>query len=70
MPNVYCNVYFLFCAVTRLIGFLLNCRPVKHQIKVQIFPCVLYSMQMLFVGLIIIVYVDILKVGSVDEAVW
>ena len=44
--------------------------PVQHELKVKIFPCVLYSIQVCFGELIIIISVDILKVGSMDEAVW
>ena len=42
---------------------------VKQQLKVKIFPYVLDSKQLFYGGIIIIIFVDFLKVGSVDEAV-
>ena len=48
----------------------LKLEPFEASNKVQIFPCVLYSMRLFFGELIITIFVDILKVGSVDEAVW
>ena len=38
--------------------------------KINIFPCVLYSTELFIGGLVIIIIVDILKVGSIDKTIW
>ena len=68
--NVKCDVFNLFRAQSKFIVFFTNQTSAKHQLKVKIFPCVLYSIQLFVGGIIIIIFVDILKVGSMDEAVW
>ena len=64
-------VFNLFRAQSKFIGFFTKQTSTKHQLKVKIFPCVLYSIQLCFGGiiniLIIIIFVDILQVGSVSR---
>ena len=45
-------------------GILFNWPPVEPQLKVHIFPYVLYSIQLSFGGLIIIIFVEFLKLRS------
>ena len=70
--NVKCDGFNLFRAQSKCIGLFTNQTSDKHQLNVKIFPWhyVLYFIQLFFGWIMIIIFVNILKVGSVDEAVW
>ena len=60
----------LVLSSVKINGIFFKWRPVKHELKVQIFPCLLFSIHLFFGGLVTITFVDILKVGGVDKATW
>ena len=67
MPNVKCDVYFLFCAMTKLMGnFILKNINVVTLEGIYI----VYTMQLFFGELVTIAFVDILKVGAMDKSIW
>ena len=64
MLNICYDVLKMFLGVPRYF----IAKPLKSAPqKIHIFPCVLYSIELLLVGLIIITFVDILRVGSTNK---